>query len=281
VLESLAADDRVHLLGEIRDVPELLSATDVVVLPTYREGFPYVPLEAAAMALPVVATRIPAASTPSWTARPERLVPPRDAVALARAVGDYLADPALRRRHGPIERGVGSWEEFQPSRMWQRLYEEYSAALAARGRCGEPMMLRTLISPRDSAGIPAAAVVLRLGTLVSVLAGRTFAKFCHQGLAGAPTLNVRSVHRWSGIGCLSLLKAKTDLFDGRAKRILHFARNEHERVSCAGCPTSSMSPPIWTRRWPMHSQWTSPGSNSRTKAFRRRFYCSTSFGTRS
>ena len=32
---------------------------DVVVLPTYREGFPVVPMEAAAMELPVVATEVP------------------------------------------------------------------------------------------------------------------------------------------------------------------------------------------------------------------------------
>ncbi|MHC4406445.1 MAG: glycosyltransferase family 4 protein, partial [Planctomycetota bacterium] len=54
----LRRDDRVHLVGHAADVPSFYAAMDVLVLPTYREGFPNVLLEAAAMTLPVVATKV-------------------------------------------------------------------------------------------------------------------------------------------------------------------------------------------------------------------------------
>ena len=54
--EELRRDARVHLIGEEWNTPPLYAAMDVLALPTYREGFPNVLLEAAGMKVPVVAT---------------------------------------------------------------------------------------------------------------------------------------------------------------------------------------------------------------------------------
>src|SRR5258708_25577126 len=59
VKQWLSSNPRVHLCGFIRDTPVLYKASDILVLPSYREGLPTVVLEASAMALPVVATRVP------------------------------------------------------------------------------------------------------------------------------------------------------------------------------------------------------------------------------
>jgi glycosyltransferase involved in cell wall biosynthesis len=103
-LVELGADPRVHVTGFVDDPLPLYAAMDVVVLPTYREGFPQIALEAAAMTLPVVATAVSGCVDAVDDGVTGTLVPARDAGALARAIRAYLADPALRAAHGAAAR---------------------------------------------------------------------------------------------------------------------------------------------------------------------------------
>lgn len=130
VVSRLQGDARVHMTGLDWDTPPLYSAMDVVALPTYREGLPNVPLEAAAMALPVVATRIPGCTDAVLDGVTGTLVPPRDATALAAALLRYLRDPALRARHGEAGR-ERVLAEFRREAIWEAVAEEYRRLLAA------------------------------------------------------------------------------------------------------------------------------------------------------
>ena len=101
---ALEADPRIHWKGGDWNTPPLYAAMDIVVLPTYREGFPNVPLEAAAMELPTVATRIAGCTDAIEDGVTGLLVPPRDAMALAAALRRYIESAELRRRHGRAAR---------------------------------------------------------------------------------------------------------------------------------------------------------------------------------
>ena len=90
----LRGAERIHLAGQLEDPSALYAIMDIVVLPSYREGLPVVPLEAAAMALPVVATKIAGCVDAVVDGQTGTLVPPRDAWALAQAIHRYLEDPA-------------------------------------------------------------------------------------------------------------------------------------------------------------------------------------------
>jgi glycosyltransferase involved in cell wall biosynthesis len=133
VEELLRTDPRIHLAGHVPDVLQMYAAADVVVLPTYREGLPVVPLEAAAMAVPVVATRIPGCVDAVQDGVTGALVPVHDAAALADAIAAYVRDPELRRRHGRAAR-ERVLRDFRPAAMWEALRQEYSCLLQRRVR---------------------------------------------------------------------------------------------------------------------------------------------------
>lgn len=133
VAAALARDPRVVLAGHVRDTPRWFRAMDVVALPTYREGFPVVTLEAAAMAIPVVATEIPGCVDAVIQGVTGTLVPPRDARALAAAIGAYLDDPGRRRAHGAAAR-ERVLREYDQRPLWDALRGEYQRLAAAAGR---------------------------------------------------------------------------------------------------------------------------------------------------
>ncbi len=104
LLADLGADPRVHMTGVVDDTPPRYAAMDVVALPTYREGFPQIALEAAAMGLPLVATAVSGCVDAVRDGVTGTLVPARDGGALAAAIRRYLRDPALRAAHGAAAR---------------------------------------------------------------------------------------------------------------------------------------------------------------------------------
>jgi glycosyltransferase involved in cell wall biosynthesis len=133
VEKLLRTDPRVHLTGFVWDMPPLYMAMDVVVLPTYREGFGTVAIEAAAMELPMIATEVPGCVDAVQDGVTGTLVPPRDAATLTEAIRRYLLDPELRRRHGRAGR---EWvlREFRPEDIWEAQYAEYTRLLKMRQR---------------------------------------------------------------------------------------------------------------------------------------------------
>jgi len=129
VEKVLWSDPRIHRTGRVLDTAPLYAAMDLVVLPTYREGFGLVAIEAAAMELPVVATRIPGCVDAVQDGITGTLVPVRDGLALAVACRRYLRDSELGLRHGQAGR-QRVLRDFQPEALWEAMFQEYVRLLS-------------------------------------------------------------------------------------------------------------------------------------------------------
>jgi glycosyltransferase involved in cell wall biosynthesis len=127
---ALHDDSTIAVLGARWDTPGLLAAMDVLCLPTYREGFPTVLLEAAAMELPVVATSVTGCVDAVSDGETGTLVPPRNPPALAAALGRYLGSDELRRSHGAAARRRAV-HDYRPEALWEAQLGQYGRS--ARG----------------------------------------------------------------------------------------------------------------------------------------------------
>lgn len=99
-LEALDADPRVLRHGFVEDVAPFLAATDLFVQPSLREGLGVAALEASAMRIPVIASRVTGLVDTVQEGRTGLLVEPQNPEALALAMEDLLSFPALRTAMG-------------------------------------------------------------------------------------------------------------------------------------------------------------------------------------
>jgi len=128
---TLGLGERVRLLGDCRDVPGVLTALDLFVLPSIAEGMSNTILEAMASGLPVVATRV--GGNPELVEEhvTGRLIRSRDPGVLAEAMAVYLDDPHVRAVHGKAAR-QRALERFGLERMCEGYVDLYRRLLGGR-----------------------------------------------------------------------------------------------------------------------------------------------------
>ena len=127
-LHLLEAHPRVHWLGFQQDIRPALLAADVLVLPSYREGFPNVVLQAGAMGLPVIATNISGCNEVITPGLNGWLVPAKDSGALAQSMRlAMLSPPSVLKDMGCAAR-KRVVDRFERSAHWQRMLAFYHSA---------------------------------------------------------------------------------------------------------------------------------------------------------
>ena len=125
---ELELRDNVIFLGERRDVPQILAASDIFVLSSNWEGLPRSIIEAMMAELPVVATKVGGVPELVEDGVTGFLVPPRDPDALAEALQKLLTDPKLRRRMGQAGRAK-ALRKFTSDRMLRETEKAYEEVL--------------------------------------------------------------------------------------------------------------------------------------------------------
>ncbi len=134
-IHRLGLELNVQLLGERRDVPELLAGADIFVLSSASEGLPVSIIEAMAAGLPVVASAV--GGVPELVVEGETglLAPPGDVAALAAAIERLAGDRELRLQLGSAARLRA--ETHFDLRFFHRAHVDlYRRELAVRGLTG-------------------------------------------------------------------------------------------------------------------------------------------------
>ena len=133
-VKTLGLEKQVLFPGMRSDVPEIISCSDLFVLPSVNEGFGVVLLEAMAMRCPIVATNVGGVPEVVLDGETGILVPPGDPVPLARGIIQLLKDPsiALKMAECGYQRLKACFDIRETVSKTEHLYKE----LLERKLCG-------------------------------------------------------------------------------------------------------------------------------------------------
>ena len=119
-----------RILGYRTDIPEILSQSHIVVLPSYREGFPKTLIEAAAAGRPVVTSDVPGCRDAILPDITGLLVPARNSEALAEAIKELMIDNDLRQSMGAAGRKMAE-QRFSIDKVVDAHFAAYRQLLAS------------------------------------------------------------------------------------------------------------------------------------------------------
>jgi glycosyltransferase involved in cell wall biosynthesis len=124
-IEERGLEETVYLLGYRDDIPSVMASSDMLVLPSFREGTPLVIIEAMASGLPVVATNVAGIPEQVESGTNGFLVEPGDSKSLATAIERLLTSSELRESWGTA--GQRRADRFSIERMlsdYESMYRE-------------------------------------------------------------------------------------------------------------------------------------------------------------
>lgn len=126
--QMIEQNDAIEAVGSQADVRPWLAASDALVFPSYREGFPNVVLEAGAMGLPSIVTDINGSREIVVEGENGVIVPPRDADALYAAMLRFIEAPAEVAQMAANAREMIA-SRFEKSFVEQCLFDYYKEIL--------------------------------------------------------------------------------------------------------------------------------------------------------
>lgn len=127
MIEKISMEDKIILLGWRRDIPEILSSIDILVLTSLWEGLPRVFPQAMASGVPVVATEVDGAPEAIKNGVTGFLLQPRDIEGMAERIIYLIRNPDRAREMG--EEGRKLVGEFDIWKMVEQQEDLYTSLL--------------------------------------------------------------------------------------------------------------------------------------------------------
>lgn len=138
----------IHCTGFVADTAPYYRAMDLMVLPTWREGFPNAVLEAAATGIPVITTLCTGSRDSVVSGVTGLLIPPGCHEAISEAALRLLRNPELRSRMGQAAR---AWvaEHYSIERVLGMATAFYKSMMVPAAECGQASPARALVPAQD------------------------------------------------------------------------------------------------------------------------------------
>lgn len=127
-LHQLYHDEKISYLGKLYDVTPFYGMMDILILPSLREGFPSVLIEAAAMEIPVVASDIPGCRDAVNPGINGELFEKGNIKDLVKSLKKLIDQPALRQQYGMNGRKFVS-DHFSSEEIWKEQLQVYKSML--------------------------------------------------------------------------------------------------------------------------------------------------------
>lgn len=115
---------KICFVGFQQDVRPFLLSADILVFPSYREGFPNVVMQAGAMGLPSIVSDINGCNEIIEEGKNGLIIPPKNCDKLAEAMQKLLDDVSLRKTLAQNSRPM-ICERYEQQIVWNELLEEY------------------------------------------------------------------------------------------------------------------------------------------------------------
>lgn len=125
----MATTKNIHSVEWQTDVRPWYTAADVLVFPSYREGFPNVVIEAGAMGLPSIVTDINGAREIIREKENGIIIPPRNGTALYYAMRRWVEHPSEAEHYGMNARSLIA-SRYEQGYVWQCLKDFYRQIIA-------------------------------------------------------------------------------------------------------------------------------------------------------
>lgn len=125
-LEIIRNNSHIHSLGMQKDVRPFLKASNAFVLPSYREGFGMVLIEAGSMGLPCITTNITGCNEIIAPGENGSIVEPRDADALYIEMKKWYNNPELVKSMALNARRMVE-ERYECHKVWENYYNLYKS----------------------------------------------------------------------------------------------------------------------------------------------------------
>ena len=127
-LAQIQTNKAIIAVGFQEDIRPYLAISQVLVLPSYREGFPNVVLQAGAMGLPCIVTDINGSNEIIYNRENGLIIPVKNAHAITQAMGEIVNDPVLYLTMKTIARKMIA-DRFDQQVVWAAILQEYNAAI--------------------------------------------------------------------------------------------------------------------------------------------------------